>query len=147
MFSMPRVPNKKEPQNKALFCSVFATDLSLPVGPADLLTGTLCQDFHSVNRVFFMKLRFFAAGRWGTKKPRQQRCVARPVHRENNDANTQEEDTKHTSISITANHTGTKALKTYCLGRVTKFWGYLCRMRPFLWVAAGRIMPRRSSCF
>jgi hypothetical protein len=67
MFSMPRVPNKKEPQNEALFCSVFATDLSLPVGPADLLTRTLCQDFHSVNRVFFMKLRFFAAGRWGTK--------------------------------------------------------------------------------
>ena len=51
--------------------------------------------------------------------------MARPVYRENNDANTQEEDTKHTSISITANHTGTKALRMYCLGRVTKFLGLL----------------------
>ena len=140
MIYMWRVPNKKEPRNEALFRSVFATDLSLPVGLADLLMRTLCQDFHSVNRGFFMKLRFFAAGRWGAKKPRQQRCVARPVHRENNDANTQEEDTKHTSISITANHTGTKALSMYCFGRVTKFWGYLCRMRPFLSMAADRLM-------
>ncbi len=52
MFSIPRVPNKKEPQSKALFCSVFATELSLPVELADLTNQTLCQDFHSVNRGF-----------------------------------------------------------------------------------------------
>ncbi len=80
MFSMPRVPNKKEPQNKALFCSVFATDLSLPVGPADLLTGTLCQDFHSVNRVFFYETAIFCCGPMGHKKaaPAEMRGAASP---------------------------------------------------------------------
>ena len=79
MFSMPRVPNKKEPQNEALFCSVIATDLSLPVGLADLLLRTLCQDFHSVNRGFY-ETAIFCCGPLGHKKaaPAEMHGAASP---------------------------------------------------------------------
>ena len=70
---------------------------------------------------FFSETKIFAARRWGTKKPRHEGCVTQPVHRENDDANTQVEDTKHTSISITANHTGRKALRMHCVSRAAKF--------------------------